>query len=74
MGKIQLSLLMFLLQPILLLAQPKQHSQPKPLVFTNVTVIDDTGAPAKPNMTVVITGNRFTAPGKRGTVRVLILK
>nr|MBA4184141.1 amidohydrolase family protein [Acidobacteriota bacterium] len=56
-------LLLFFL-PSLLFAQPKQ------IVFTNVTVIDATGAPAKPGMTVVISGGRIAALGKTGKVRV----
>jgi len=36
----------------------------KTLVFTHVTVIDATGAPAKPDMTVVIRGDRIAALGK----------
>ncbi len=46
--------------------------QPKPvsLVFTHVTVIDATGAAAKPDLTVVITGERITEIGKAGKVRV----
>ncbi len=39
------------------------HGQ-KTLVFTHVTVIDATGAPAKPDMTVVIKGDRIAALGK----------
>lgn len=70
MRKIQIAFLILLLQPMLLLGQPKQHSQPKPLVFTNVTVIDGTGSPAKPNMTVMAVGNRIIALGKSGKVRV----
>ena len=52
------SLLMALLLPCLLMAQTKS------LVFTHVTVIDMTGAPAKTNMTVVISGERITVVGK----------
>lgn len=40
------------------------------LAFTHATVIDMTGAPAKPNMTVVITGDRITAIGRTGRVRI----
>ena len=36
--------------------EPKQHPQSIPLVFTHVTVIDATGAPAKPDMTLVVVG------------------
>jgi cytosine/adenosine deaminase-related metal-dependent hydrolase len=34
------------------------------LAFTHVTVIDATGAPARPDITVLITGDRITAIGK----------
>lgn len=40
----------------------------KTLVFTHVTVIDATGAPAKPDMTVVIKGGRIAALGKTANV------
>jgi hypothetical protein len=33
---------------------------PKSLVFTDVTVIDATGSPAKPNMMVVVVGDKIT--------------
>ena len=42
----------------------------KSLAITGVTVIDATGAPARPDMTVVITGDRITAIGKPGEVGV----
>ena len=45
------------------LSSPRLNSQPNALVFTHVTVIDATGAPAKTDMTVVITGNRITEVG-----------
>ena len=56
--------LQLLLLPAMLYAQPPQSSQPKPLVFTHVTVIDATGTPARPDMTVLITGDRITQIGK----------
>jgi len=40
------------------------------LAFTHVTVIDLTGEPPKPGMTVVIAGNRIKAIGSAGQVRV----
>jgi hypothetical protein len=40
------------------------------LAITGVTVIDATEAPARPGMTVVVTGDRITAVGKSGEVRV----
>jgi imidazolonepropionase-like amidohydrolase len=53
--------------------QPPPPPQPpqatRPLVFTHVTVIDATGAPAQPDMTVVIRGDRITELGKSGTVQ-----
>jgi len=42
----------------------------KALVFTHVTVIDATGAPAKPDMTVVIKGDRIAALGKTAKLDV----
>lgn len=40
------------------------------LVFTHVTVIDATGAPARPDMAAVITGDRITDLQKTGNIRV----
>jgi imidazolonepropionase-like amidohydrolase len=40
------------------------------LIITHVTVIDASGAPAKPEMTVVITNSRIAALGKTGEVRL----
>lgn len=57
-------ILLFLGLPALLLAHANQKLQQKLLVFTHVTVIDATGAPAKPDMTVVITNDRITALDK----------
>ena len=71
MNKIILSLLLMLSALALALTnQGKPQTQTKPIVFIHVTVIDTTGAPAKPNMTVVITGDRITAIGKTGKVSV----
>jgi hypothetical protein len=61
---------LFSLLPTLILAQANQPSQSKPLVFSHVTVIDATGASPKPDMTVVITGDRITNLGKTGKIRV----
>src|ERR1044071_1519249 len=38
------------------------------VAFTHVTVIDATGSPAQPDMTVVVKGNRITAIGKKISV------
>jgi imidazolonepropionase-like amidohydrolase len=55
-----LFLLSFLSSPL-----AAQQSSPKPavLAITHVTVIDATGAPPRPNMTVVIVGNRIQQLG-----------
>ena len=45
-----------------------QNSASQSLVLTNVTVIDMTGVPPQPNMTVVITGNRIAALGKSSEI------
>jgi hypothetical protein len=47
-------------------AQKKSGSAATPLVFTHVTIIDATGTPPQPDMTVVISGNRIAALGKNG--------
>ena len=48
-------------------AQDAPRAQSQALVIRNVTVIDGTGAPARPGMTVAIDGNRITdvGPGVR---------
>ena len=67
MKKLFLAVLLLAL-PALPLAQPPQT--PRPLVFTHVTVLDMTGAPAQPDMAVVITGDRITEIGRSGSVRM----
>jgi imidazolonepropionase-like amidohydrolase len=54
----------FLLSLFSLLSADLLSAQENPLVFVHATVIDATGAPAQPDATVVITGNRITAVGK----------
>jgi len=51
-------------------AQTNPESPGQSVVFTHVTVIDMTGAPAASNMTVVITGGHISALGKTGVVHV----
>ena len=46
------------------------RTQEKPLAVIHATVIDATGAAAKPDMTVLISSNRIIAVGKTGMVRV----
>ncbi len=65
--KKRLTLLLILLLPAAVFAQP---AQPKPLVFTRVTVIDVASGAAKPDLTVVITGDRITTLGKTAEVKI----
>jgi len=55
-------------------ASPAARSQKKltqnTLAISEVTVIDATGAAAKPQMTVIITGDRITEIGKPGEVAI----
>jgi imidazolonepropionase-like amidohydrolase len=55
---------------LVLQAQELPASDQRPLAFTHVTVIDATGSPAQPDMTVLVSGNRISALGKFGTVAV----
>jgi imidazolonepropionase-like amidohydrolase len=63
----RLSLILFCSS--LLLAQQRTSSR-QDLVFTHVTVIDATGAEAKPDMTVVIRDGRIAALGRRAKMRL----
>ncbi|MFQ5925849.1 MAG: amidohydrolase family protein [Terriglobia bacterium] len=69
MKKTSALLLLFVL-PDLLLVQSEKNPPQKSLVFTHLTVIDATGAPAQPDTTVVITGDRISALSKTGKVTV----
>jgi imidazolonepropionase-like amidohydrolase len=53
----------------LFLAQSKPAGAQKSLVLTHVTVIDATGAAARPDMSVVISGGRIVRLGRTGRVR-----
>ena len=59
-----------LLLTVLMWGQPGAQTKPQQLALVHVTVIDATGAPARPDMTIVITGDRITALGRTGEVRV----
>lgn len=65
-----LTILFLLLLPALLFGQAKPTPKVKPLVFTHATVIDATGAPAKPDISIVIVDGRIITLGKTGKVRV----
>jgi len=58
------ALLLIILLPTLLAAQVKQAREIRPVVFRNVTLIDMTSEQPKPNMTIVISGNRVAEIGK----------
>ena len=60
-----------LILPLLLLTSCSSAPQSDSLAFTHVTVIDATGAPAQPDMTVVVNKDRITALGKSGEVEIL---
>jgi len=66
----RLTTFLFLLLPALSLSQPHSDPQPSSLALTHVTVIDMTGAPAKSDMTVVITGEAISEIGMSGKVTV----
>ncbi|HAF12867.1 MAG TPA: hypothetical protein DCK93_13635 [Blastocatellia bacterium] len=68
--RILFGLLLIILAPAPLVAQTTDGLRSQPFVFTHVTVIDATGASAKPDMTVVIIGDRITTLGKSRKVRV----
>ena len=62
--------LLILLSPLLsLVPQQAQRAKLTSLVLAHVTVIDATGAPARPDMTVVIVGNHIAELGKAGEIR-----
>ena len=64
------ALLLLLLFPALLVIRRSLSSQERPLVLQSATVIDATGAPPRPDITVVIAKGRITALGRAGDVRV----
>ena len=45
-------------------------AQDHPLAFTHVTVIDTTGTPALPDMTVIVAGKKITQLGKSASTPV----
>jgi hypothetical protein len=65
-----LTILFLFLLSALLFGQAKPTPKFKPLVFTHATVIDVMGAPAKPDLSIVIVDGRIITLGKTGKVRV----
>lgn len=51
-------------------AQSNRPAPRKPLAITHVTVIDATGAPARPEMTVIISEGRISALGQSAQVKI----
>ena len=67
--KKMLVILLLLLLPALSLAQANKNSSPPAVVFAHATVIDMTGSAARPDMTVVIVGDRITEIGKSDKIK-----
>lgn len=65
MKKIVVLILIALLHPLIIRAQTNIKPQLRPLAFTNVTVVDVASGVLKPQMTVVVSGNRITNVGRK---------
>ncbi len=70
MSRIKIIVVILCLTLVLACANQGQTPQPGPLALTHVTVIDGTGAPARADVTVLITGGRITEVGEAAKVRV----
>jgi imidazolonepropionase-like amidohydrolase len=68
--KTRISLFCSLLLTALVVGPAESQTQSKQIALIHVTVIDATGSPPKPQMTVVITGDRITALGRTGRIRI----
>lgn len=64
------SFLILLASALPLHARPLQPVARRPLVFTQVSIIDATGAPLQPGMTIVIRDGRIVSVVKTGRVRI----
>lgn len=70
-GAFLMTAILLAFQPAHLPARPARPPQTsRPLVLTHVTVVDATGAPAQPDRTVVITGDRITELGPSTSVQM----
>jgi imidazolonepropionase-like amidohydrolase len=65
-----LALILLSQMPVVLFARPQQSRQPKPLVFTHVTVIDTATASTQEDLTVVIVGDHIADVGKAAEIKV----
>ncbi|HLV88943.1 MAG TPA: hypothetical protein VKV39_18295 [Candidatus Sulfotelmatobacter sp.] len=54
---------------LLLLAAQAPSPGPHPVAITHVTIIDVTGGPSQPNMTVIVSGDRVAEMGKSSAVQ-----
>jgi imidazolonepropionase-like amidohydrolase len=70
MKSLLVSLCLVLVTPALFFAQGNLATDQRPLAFTHVSVIDTTGGPLQPDMTVIVSGNRITALGKTGNLAI----
>jgi hypothetical protein len=70
MRSLLVSLFLLLVTPALFFAQGNLATAQRPLAFTHVSVIDTTGGPLQPDMTIIVSGNRITALGKTGSVPI----
>src|SRR5262245_48988198 len=68
--KTVLAIILVLLSFALPTVRSQQKLEKNVLAISNVTVIDATGASAKPNMTVIITGDRITEIAQTGKVAI----
>jgi imidazolonepropionase-like amidohydrolase len=68
MNRLHRTIFALLLCPVAAPALPIEAAEAT-IAITNVTVIDTTGSPAKPGMTVVIQGNRITSVESAGRAR-----
>jgi hypothetical protein len=68
--KTALGLPLFMLVAALLFLPGQRNTRSESLVFTHITVIDATGAAARPEMTVVITRGRIAELGPTNRIRV----
>jgi hypothetical protein len=70
MRSLLFSFFLVLVTPALFFAQGTAATDQRPLAFTHVSVIDATGGPLQPDMTVIVSRNRVTALGKAGRAAI----
>jgi imidazolonepropionase-like amidohydrolase len=70
MRAVSASLWLILFSSAPFFGQARPATNQRPLAFTHVTVIDATGAPAQPDMTVVVSGDHIAALGRAAQVPV----